>query len=126
MRNFCYNKCTGFRGGHIKGNVNGVLGGSQGFRSLRIKVLSQSRSRAFRGGIRQLALFVEVAVPGLHICPGEPLKIPSLFALEVLHASQSVCSKDDAPEKVDSILITLDTSHLEMSTLNDDASWNMD
>ena len=72
-----------------------------------------------------MALFVEVVIPGVHSRPDEPSNIPFFFAFEVPHAPQSVCAKDDAPEKVDSILVTLDTSHLEMSPLNDDAYANI-
>ena len=53
--------------------------------------------------------------------PDEPANIPSFLAVEVLHAPQSSCSKDDAPENISSMLVTLDTSHLERSPLNDDA-----
>ena len=52
--------------------------------------------------------------------PDEPSNIPSLCAVEMDHAPQSVCVKDDAPENIFSMLFTLDTSHLEMSPLNDD------
>ena len=51
--------------------------------------------------------------------------ISVLTAVEVLHAPQRVCVKDDAPENILSMLATLDTSHLEMSPLNDDAEANM-
>ena len=55
------------------------------------------------------------------ICPNDPSNIPSLSAVDVSHAPQSVCAKDDAPKNMSSMLVTLDTSHLEMSLLNDDA-----
>ena len=56
------------------------------------------------------------------ISPDEPSNISSLLAFEVSHASpQSVCAKDDALENILSMLITRDTSHLEMSPLKDDA-----
>ena len=68
----------------------------------------------------------EGAVPVVEqICPDEPSNIPSLFAVEVNHAPQSVCVKDDASENMSFMLVTLDTSHLEMSPLNDDATENM-
>ena len=53
--------------------------------------------------------------------PGEPSNIPFLYALDVTHAPQSVCAKDDALENMSHMLVTQDTSHLEMSPLNDDA-----
>ena len=46
-----------------------------------------------------------------HIWPGEPSNIPSLSAVEVTHAPQSVCAKDDAPLNISAIDITPDTSH---------------
>ena len=68
---------------------------------------------------------VEVRVLVPQIRPDEPSNIPSLSAVEVYHAPQSVCAKDDAPENISSMLVTLDTSHLERSLLNDDAEANM-
>ena len=66
--------------------------------------------------------FVEVLAVGMQIRPDESSNIPSFFAfLEVYHAPHSVCAKDDAPENICSMLVTLDTSHLERSPLNDDA-----
>ena len=61
----------------------------------------------------------------LLIRPDEPSNIPSLSAFEAYHAPESVCAKDDAPKNICPILVTLDTSHLEMSPLKDDAEWNM-
>ena len=69
-------------------------------------------------GIACVVLLVEGV---LLIRPGEPSNIPSLSAFEVYHAPESVCAKDDAPENICPILVTLDTCHLEMSPLNDDA-----
>ena len=57
--------------------------------------------------------------------PGELSNIPSFFAVEVIHAPQSVCAKDDAKANMLSMLVTLDTSHFDMSQLNDDALENM-
>ena len=58
----------------------------------------------------------------VHIPPDEPSNIPSLSAAaEVGHTPQSVCVKDEAPKNMCSMLVTLDTSHLERSPLNDDA-----
>ena len=59
------------------------------------------------------------------IRPGERSKIPSLKAVEVRHAPQSVRVKDDAPANICFMLVTLDTSHFERSPLNDDAKANM-
>ena len=61
------------------------------------------------------------AVLVVHSRPDEPSNISCLSAVEVLHAPQSVCEKDDALRNMDFMLATLDTSHLEMSLLNDDA-----
>ena len=64
----------------------------------------------------------EVLIPFVaQIRPDEPSNMVSLSALEANHAPQSVCVKDDAPENIASMLFTLDTSHLEMSPLNDDS-----
>ena len=69
-----------------------------------------------------LVLVVEVTVVlAVQRRPDESLNIPSLSAVEVIHTPQSVCAKDDAPENISSMLITLDTFHLERSPLNDDA-----
>ena len=65
-----------------------------------------------------VVVFVLVVV---QIRPDEPSNIPSFFAVEVIHAPHSVCAKDDAPENISFMSVTLDTSHLDMSTLNDDA-----
>ena len=65
---------------------------------------------------------VEVVVPVVQIAPDEPSNIPFLSAVEMYHKPQSACANDDAPENIFSMLVTLDTSHLEMSALNDDAS----
>ena len=53
--------------------------------------------------------------------PDEPSNISVLSAVEVVHAPQSVCVNDDAPANIPNILVTLDTSHVEMSPLNDGA-----
>ena len=60
-----------------------------------------------------------MVVTVVQICPDEPSNIPSLFAVEVLHLPQSVCVKDGAPENISFMLVTLDTSHLERSPVND-------
>ena len=67
------------------------------------------------------AVVVEVLILFAHSRPEEPSNIPSLSAVEVSHAPQSVCLKDEVPANVFFILVTLDTSHLEISLLNDDA-----
>ena len=69
----------------------------------------------------EVVVVVGVVVVVVHIRPDEPVNISSLSAVEVLHAPQSVCAKDDAPENISSMLVTLDTSQLDMSLLNDDA-----
>ena len=68
-----------------------------------------------------VVVVVKVIKLSVHIRPGESVNIPSLSAFEVYHAKQRVCVKDEAPENMSSMLITLDTSHLERSPLNDDA-----
>ena len=68
---------------------------------------------------------VEVLVLVVQSRSDKSSNISVLTAVEVLHAPQRVCVKDDAPENILSMLATLDTSHLEISTLNDDAEKNM-
>ena len=68
----------------------------------------------FMEGILLLDLVVQIR-------PDEPSNIPSFFADEVSHTPPSVCANEDAPENISSMSVTLDTSHLEMSPLNDDA-----
>ena len=43
-----------------------------------------------------------------------------LVTLDTSHLEMSL-SNDDAPANISSMLVTLDTSHLERSALNDDA-----
>ena len=66
-----------------------------------------------------LEVRADVLAPGVQICPDEPSNIPSLSAVEVSHAPQRVCANDDAPENILAMSVTLDTSHLETSPLND-------
>ena len=66
-----------------------------------------------------VVVVVSVIRLSVHIRPDEPVNIPSLSAVEMYHARQRVCVNDDAPENMSSILTTLDTSHLEISPLND-------
>ena len=73
----------------------------------------------------EVAAVVEVLLLDAQIRPDEPSNIPSLFAVEVSHAPQSVCAKEEAPWNIFCMLITLATSHLEMSPLNDDAVENI-
>ena len=54
------------------------------------------------------------------ILPDEPSNILSLSAVEVNQAPQSACAKDDAAKNMTLMFVTLDTSHLEISLLNDD------
>ena len=75
--------------------------------------------------LAEVVVVVEVLILSAQIRPGEPSNIRYLSAVEVTHAPQSVCAKDDAPENISSILVTLETSHLERSLLNDLAEKNM-
>merc|ERR1719174_636395 len=70
-----------------------------------------------------LGFCIQVTV---QIRPGEPSNIHFFIAFEVYHPPQSVRVNDFAPENMNNMLVTLDTSHLEMSPLNDDANRNMD
>ena len=76
----------------------------------------------------QVALLIGVMVAVVaivlvvHIRPDEPSNIPALSAVEAIHAPpQSVCAKDDAPLNISSMVVALDTSHLDISPLKDDA-----
>ena len=73
----------------------------------------------------EVLVVVEVVVVIVQIPPDDPSNIPSLSAVEVSHAPQRVCAKDDASENICSMLVTLETSHLEMSPLNNEALENM-
>ena len=84
------------------------LGSQSGPRSVRVRIIV----------FMEVALLVEGVVP---IRPDESVNILSFFALEVYHAPESICAKDDALQNISSMLVTLDTSHLAISTLNDDA-----
>ena len=67
-------------------------------------------------------IVVEVAMQSR---PEDPTNISVISALEVVHAPQSECEKDDAPLNMRFALVKLDTSHLEISMLNDDALLNI-
>ena len=107
-------------------------------KKVKVSLMSRVRFRftgsASLGGVLLVPVVVEVVSvlveavlevvllpPVVQIRPDEPSNIPSLSAVEVSHAPQSVCAKDDAPENISFMLATLDTSHLDMSPLNDDA-----
>ena len=67
----------------------------------------------------QVVLLVEVVVVAkvlilvVQIRPDESSNIPFLSAVEVTHASpHRFCAKDDAPENICSMVVTLETSHL--------------
>ena len=61
-----------------------------------------------------VVVVVVVKVVGLprQIRPDEPSNISSLSAAEVSHAPQSDCAKDDAPENIFRMFVTLETSHV--------------
>ena len=61
----------------------------------------------------------------VQIRPDERSNISVLSAVEVVHMPQSVCVNDEASTNMSSMLVTLDTSHLERSRLNDDAEASM-
>ena len=71
----------------------------------------------------RVRVFMDVVLPmevAVQICPCEPSNILRLSAVEASHTPQSVCANDDALENISRIVVTLDTSHLERSPLNDD------
>ena len=68
--------------------------------------------------LMEVALLFEVAV---HIRSAVSSNIRCLSAVEVCHAPHRVWAKDDAPENMRFMVFSLDTSHFEMSPLNDDA-----
>ena len=73
-----------------------------------------------------LEVGVDVLVLVVQICPREATNIPFLSAVEVSHAlPHNVCAKEEAPENMSVMSVTLNTSHLEMSPLNDEAKANM-
>ena len=85
--------------------------------------LALVRVRGFMEELLPLDLVaaVEVVVLVVQSFPAEPSNIPCLFAAERLHSPQRVCPKDDAKRNMKPMSVTLDTSHLEMSPLNNDA-----
>ena len=68
-----------------------------------------------------LEVGVHVPVMLVQIRADDSENIAFLSAVEVAHAPQSVCANDDAPWNIRCMLVTLDTSQSERSTLNDDA-----
>ena len=60
------------------------------------------------------------------IFPGDPSNMPSLIAVEVNHAPQSVRLKAEAPLNMLVMSLTLDTSHFDRSTLKDIAFPNIE
>ena len=98
-------------------------------RAIKVNIRVAVRGRAFM----QIDLLVEevvvvvvvVEAVVVQICPDERSNIPSLVAVEVSHASpQSVCANNAASENISVMSVTLDTSHLERSPLNDSAAGN--
>ena len=73
--------------------------------------------------LKDLAL--PVADSRAQIFPDEPSNMFALLAFEVLHLPQSACAKDDALLNILFMLVTPDTSQLEMSMLNDNAESNI-
>ena len=73
----------------------------------------------------EVVVIVEVLVLVVQSRPVEPLNISVLSAVEVIHTPQSVCANADAEWNMKPMSVTLDTSHLDMSPLNDDAEANM-
>ena len=56
------------------------------------------------------------------IDPGDPVNMLSLLAFELTQSSPQIFFlKDVAKRNISSMLVTLDTSHLEISPVNDDA-----
>ena len=105
----------------VKSNV-GRLGGTKvlGY-AIRVTIVLEVIS-LFKEAIVEVVVVVKVFVlVAVQIRPDEPSNIALLSAFEVSHTPQSVRAKDDAPENIFPMLVTLDTSHLEMSPLNDDA-----
>ena len=68
-----------------------------------------------------VVVLVIAVVVVVHIPPDDPSNIPPLYAAELSHTPQSVCANDDAEWNMKPMLVTLKTSHLERSLLNDDA-----
>ena len=64
-------------------------------------------------------LGVVVVVVVVHIIfPDEPVNIRSLLAVDVCHLPQKVLENAFASQNMVPMLVTLDTSHLEISPLN--------
>ena len=69
-------------------------------------------------------------IPEVHtfrdIDPRDAVNMAFLLAVERTQASpQSFCLNDIASQNMESMLVTLDTSHFDISLLNVEAPWNM-
>ena len=106
---------------------NKVYGNIQqcGLKVQRLTSVSVRVTDFDEGVVLPLEVGVDVLALVAHSRPGESSNIPSLSAVEVYHAPQSVCVKDEAPENMSAMVVTLDTSHLEISPLNDVAEPNI-
>ena len=88
------------------------MGSQSGLKLVRITVVLPLEMMV---GVEVLVLVI------VQIRPGEPSNMFCFSAVEVLHSPQSVCVNDDALLNMPIMVVTLDTSHLETSPLNDDA-----
>ena len=70
-------------------------------------------------GLKVTELVLRVGFTEHSILPEEPSNILSLLAVEAFHAPQRVCANFDADWNMPCMVVTLDTSHLEMSPLKD-------
>ena len=117
--------------GEIYGDVY-MNGHRQTFRiSIKLRVKNSGQSFHVRGSTQALVLLVGLVVVKLfanlvsQIFLDEPPNISSLSASAVSHLPQRVCAKEEALLNMPYILVTLDTSHFEIFTLNDNADSNM-
>ena len=70
----------------------------------------------------EVVVVVEVLVLAVQKSrPDEPSNISVLSAVEVIHMPQSVCVNDEAEWNMKPMSLTLNTSHLDMPPLNEDA-----
>ena len=62
--------------------------------------------------LAEMVVVAKVLILVVEIFPGDPVNISPLSAVDASHAwLHKVCAKDDAPENICSMLVTLVTSH---------------
>ena len=98
--------------GLVKGRVRGFI---------KIALLLEVVVVVMEAVLSVEAVAAVTLLAGVQIRPDERSNIPFLSAVDVAHMPQSVCANDEASTNMSSMLVTLETSHLEISSLKEDA-----